>query len=156
MRRCSSTKKSNWRSPHAGRSRIANPSPPCAAREKIALASHDDATHAHVAESHQLGSVIAEFPTTFEAAEASRKHGMNVLMGAPNIVRGGSHSGNVAASELAQLGLLDILSSDYYPASLLDAAFRVADDQSNRFTLPQAVKLVTKNPAQALNLGIAG
>ena len=78
----------------------------CRAR-KIALASHDDATHAHVAESHQLGSVIAEFPTTFEAAEASRKHGMNVLMGAPNIVRGGSHSGNVAASELAQLGLLD-------------------------------------------------
>ncbi|HGX3639740.1 TPA: alpha-D-ribose 1-methylphosphonate 5-triphosphate diphosphatase [Escherichia coli] len=123
----------------------------CRAR-KIALASHDDATHAHVAESHQLGSVIAEFPTTFEAAEASRKHGMNVLMGAPNIVRGGSHSGNVAASELAQLGLLDILSSDYYPASLLDAAFRVADDQSNRFTLSQAVKLVTKNPAQALNL----
>ncbi|MBA1935526.1 alpha-D-ribose 1-methylphosphonate 5-triphosphate diphosphatase, partial [Escherichia coli] len=112
----------------------------------------DDATHAHVAQSHQLGSVIAEFPTTFEAAEASRKHGMNVLMGAPNIVRGGSHSGNVAASELAQLGLLDILSSDYYPASLLDAAFRVADDQSNRFTLPQAVRLVTKNPAQALNL----
>ncbi|EIJ6828902.1 ATP-binding cassette domain-containing protein [Escherichia coli] len=123
----------------------------CHARQ-IALASHDDATHAHVAESHQLGSVIAEFPTTFEAAEASRKHGMNVLMGAPNIVRGGSHSGNVAASELAQLGLLDILSSDYYPASLLDAAFRVADDESNRFTLPQAVRLVTKNPAQALNL----
>ena len=123
----------------------------CRARH-IALASHDDATHAHVAESHQLGSVIAEFPTTFEAAQASRKHGMNVLMGAPNIVRGGSHSGNVAASELAQLGLLDILSSDYYPASLLDAAFRVADDESNRFTLPQAVKLVTKNPAQALNL----
>lgn len=63
----------------------------CRARQ-IALASHDDATHAHVAESHQLGSVIAEFPTTFEAAEASRRHGMNVLMGAPNIVRGGSHS----------------------------------------------------------------
>lgn len=59
----------------------------CRARH-IALASHDDATHAHVAQSHQLGSVIAEFPTTFEAAEASRKHGMNVLMGAPNIVRG--------------------------------------------------------------------
>ncbi|GHL36837.1 hypothetical protein ECZU27_20030 [Escherichia coli] len=95
--------------------------------------------------------MIAEFPTTFEAAEASRKHGMNVLMGAPNIVRGGSHSGNVAASELAQLGLLDILFR-LLPASLLDAAFRVADDQSNRFTLPQAVKLVTKNPAQALNL----
>ena len=118
----------------------------------IALASHDDATHDHVRESHQLGSVIAEFPTTFEAAEASRAHGMNVLMGAPNIVRGGSHSGNVAASKLASLGLLDILSSDYYPASLLDAAFRVADDNSNCFTLSQAIRLVTKNPASALNL----
>ncbi len=116
----------------------------------IALASHDDATHDHVRESHQLGSVIAEFPTTFEAAEASRKHGMNVLMGAPNIVRGGSHSGNVAASKLASLGLLDILSSDYYPASLLDAAFRVADDEGNSFTLPQAIRLVTKTrPARS-------
>ena len=127
--RCSSTKRSSWRSPprwSPAESRIHRR--PCRARQ-IALASHDDATHAHVAESHQLGSVIAEFPTTFEAAEASRKHGMNVLMVAPNIVRGGSHSGNVAASELAQLGLLDILSSDYYPASLLDAAFRVADDE---------------------------
>ena len=118
----------------------------------IALASHDDATEAHADESHKLGSVIAEFPTTAEAAHASHQRGLQVMMGAPNIVRGGSHSGNVAAHELASLGVLDILSSDYYPASLLDAAFRVADDESNRFTLPQAVKLVTKNPAQALNL----
>ena len=118
----------------------------------IALASHDDATHDHVVESHQLGSVIAEFPTTFEAAESSRRHGMNVLMGAPNIVRGGSHSGNVAAHKLAALGLLDILSSDYYPASLLDAAFRVADDDNNACTLPQAIHLVTRNPARSLNL----
>jgi alpha-D-ribose 1-methylphosphonate 5-triphosphate diphosphatase len=121
-------------------------------QRNIALASHDDATREHVVESHQIGSVIAEFPTTFEAAESSRQHGMNVLMGAPNIVRGGSHSGNVAAHQLASLGLLDILSSDYYPASLLDAAFRVADDDDNAFTLPQAIRLVTKNPAQALNL----
>ena len=119
---------------------------------QIALASHDDATHDHVVESHLLGSVIAEFPTTFEAAESSRRHGMNVLMGAPNIVRGGSHSGNVAAHQLASLGLLDILSSDYYPASLLDAAFRVADDKNNGFTLAQAINLVTQNPARALNL----
>ncbi|WP_447215268.1 alpha-D-ribose 1-methylphosphonate 5-triphosphate diphosphatase [Citrobacter pasteurii] len=123
---------------------------------QIALASHDDATHDHVLESHQLGCVIAEFPTTFEAAEASRRHGMNVLMGAPNIVRGGSHSGNVAAHKLAELGLLDILSSDYYPASLLDAAFRVADDDANRFTLSQAIRLVTRNPARALNLDDRG
>lgn len=127
----------------------------CRARN-IALASHDDATAVHVVESHDLGSVIAEFPTTLEAAQASRQHGMSVLMGAPNIVRGGSHSGNVAAHQLAQVGLLDILSSDYYPASLLDAAFRVANDESNSFTLPQAVALVTSNPAKALNLADRG
>ena len=120
--------------------------------QNIPLASHDDATHHHVQESHALGSVIAEFPTTLEAAQASRLHGMNVLMGAPNIVRGGSHSGNVAAHQLAHLGLLDILSSDYYPASLLDAAFRVARDESSAFTLPEAIRLVTRNPARALNL----
>ena len=123
---------------------------------KIALASHDDATREHVVESHQLGSTIAEFPTTLAAAEASRQHGMNVLLGAPNIVRGGSHSGNVAAHRLAADNLLDILSSDYYPASLLDAAFRIADDDGNRFTLPQAIRLVSKNPAQALGLGDRG
>jgi alpha-D-ribose 1-methylphosphonate 5-triphosphate diphosphatase len=123
---------------------------------RIALASHDDATAEHVLESHQLGSVIAEFPTTLAAAEASRRHGMNVLMGAPNIVRGGSHSGNVAAHQLAASNLLDILSSDYYPASLLDAAFRIADDHDNAFSLPQAIRLVSKNPAQALGLGDRG
>ena len=123
---------------------------------KIALASHDDATREHVVESHQLGSVIAEFPTTLAAAEATRQHGMNVLMGAPNIVRGGSHSGNVAAHQLAASNLLDILSSDYYPASLLDAAFRIADDHDNAFSLPQAIRLVSKNPAQALGLGDRG
>lgn len=122
----------------------------------LPLASHDDATREHVMESHQLGSVIAEFPTTFAAAEASREHGMSILMGAPNIVRGGSHSGNVAAHKLAQLGLLDVLSSDYYPASLLDAAFRIAVNEENDFSLPQAIRLVTKNPAQALNLSDRG
>lgn len=119
---------------------------------QIALASHDDATHEHVAESYRLGSVIAEFPTTLAAAQASHQHGMNVLMGAPNIVRGGSHSGNVAAHQLAASGQLDILSSDYYPASLLDAAFRIADSDDNAFTLAQAVRLVSKHPAQALGL----
>jgi alpha-D-ribose 1-methylphosphonate 5-triphosphate diphosphatase len=118
----------------------------------ISLASHDDATAAHVEESLALGSVIAEFPTTEEAARASHHSGLQVLMGAPNIVRGGSHSGNVAAHHLASLGLLDILSSDYYPASLLDAVFRIANDQGNVFSLAQAVKLVTRNPANALGL----
>ncbi len=100
--------------------------------------------------------MIAEFPTTLAAAQASRQHGMHVLMGAPNIVRGGSHSGNVAAHQLASHGLLDILSSDYYPASLLDAAFRIADAEDNAFTLPQAIRLVSQHPAQALGLDDRG
>ena len=119
---------------------------------QIPLASHDDATHAHVQESQAIGSAIAEFPTTAEAARASRELGLQVLMGAPNIVRGGSHSGNVAAADLAAAGQLDILSSDYYPASLLDAAFRLARDERNAFDLPAAIALVTRNPARAINL----
>ncbi len=122
----------------------------------IALASHDDATVAHVEESYSVGSAIAEFPTTLEAARASRHRAMQVLMGAPNIVRGGSHSGNVAAWELASHDLLDMLSSDYYPASLLDAAFRLAADERNRLELPQAIALVTCNPARAIGLSDRG
>ncbi|MBW1252724.1 alpha-D-ribose 1-methylphosphonate 5-triphosphate diphosphatase [Pantoea allii] len=118
----------------------------------IAIASHDDATEAHVEESHGVGSAIAEFPTTLEAAKASRYRNMQVLMGAPNIVRGGSHSGNVGAWELASHGMLDILSSDYYPGSLLDAAFRLAADERNALSLPQTIALVTCNPARALGL----
>ncbi|MCP2232985.1 alpha-D-ribose 1-methylphosphonate 5-triphosphate diphosphatase [Erwinia aphidicola] len=118
----------------------------------IPLASHDDATDQHVVESKGVGSTIAEFPTTVEAARASHEMGLQVLMGAPNIVRGGSHSGNVSAAELASLGLLDILSSDYYPGSLLDAAFRIARDEQNGIALPAAVALVTRNPAQSIGL----
>lgn len=118
----------------------------------IPVASHDDATEAHVDESHAVGSVIAEFPTTLDAAKASRQRAMKILMGAPNIVRGGSHSGNVAAAELAAHGLLDILSSDYYPASQLDATFSIAFAEDNPYDLPAAVALVTRNPAQSIGL----
>lgn len=127
----------------------------CRARN-IAIASHDDATTAHVRESHAIGSAIAEFPTTLEAAAASRACGMQILMGAPNIVRGASHSGNVAAWQLAERGLLDILSSDYYPASLLDAVFRLVADERNTLDLPQAAALVSRNPARALGLNDRG
>lgn len=68
----------------------------------LSVASHDDATLAHVRESAGYGMAIAEFPTTVEAARASHEHGLQVLMGAPNVVRGGSHSGNVAAAQLAE------------------------------------------------------
>ncbi len=89
----------------------------------VALASHDDATDAHVREAVSDGVAIAEFPTTREAARLSHDAGIRVLMGAPNLVRGGSHTGNVSAQDLAREGLLDILSSDYVPSSLLWGAF---------------------------------
>ncbi|CDT85377.1 alpha-D-ribose 1-methylphosphonate 5-triphosphate diphosphatase [Vibrio coralliirubri] len=118
----------------------------------IPTASHDDATSAHVTESKELGMVIAEFPTTVEAAQRSHELGLKVMMGAPNVIRGGSHSGNVAAHELASLGVLDILSSDYYPVSLLDAVFTLVNDERNNLDVAQAVQLATLNPAQALGL----
>jgi alpha-D-ribose 1-methylphosphonate 5-triphosphate diphosphatase len=81
----------------------------------------------------------------------SRAAGMKVLMGAPNVVRGGSHSGNIAASDLAADGLLDVLSSDYFPLSLLHAAFKIADDIEG-LALPEAVRMVSFNPAEAAGL----
>lgn len=120
-------------------------------RRGLALASHDDATIEHVAESVEYGTRVAEFPTTREAAEASHRHGLAVMMGAPNVVRGGSHSGNIAAAELVSLGVLDVLSSDYYPAALLDAVFRIAATEGG-YSLPRAVATATRTPAQAVGL----
>lgn len=118
----------------------------------IAIASHDDATLAHAKESADFGMQVAEFPTTLVAASASHEMGLKVLMGAPNIVRGGSHSGNIAAKDLASAGVLDILSSDYYPSALLSAAFMVAEMPDNDYSLTDAIRLVTANPAEAANL----
>ena len=119
--------------------------------QNIVMASHDDATEDHVLESATLGMRIAEFPTTVEAAMHSVSKSLKVLMGAPNIVRGGSHSGNVAASALAKEDLLHILSSDYYPGSLIQAAFILTEDEIG-FDLPKAIRCVSKNPAEAVNL----
>ncbi|HWA20429.1 MAG TPA: alpha-D-ribose 1-methylphosphonate 5-triphosphate diphosphatase [Devosia sp.] len=114
----------------------------------ITLASHDDATLEHVGEAIAQGIDVAEFPTTREAAQASHQAGLAVLMGAPNVVRGGSHSGNVSASSLVEDGILDILSSDYIPFSLMQAVFALgAGDRS--VSLPDAVRLVSKHPAEA-------
>ena len=116
----------------------------------LPMASHDDATVAHVQESATLGMVIAEFPTTDAAAATSHQHGLKVMMGAPNIVRGRSHSGNIAASTLADKGMLDILSSDYYPSSLLHAALNLTHHHSN-YSLPAAIRTISKAPAQSAN-----
>lgn len=116
----------------------------------IRLASHDDATSAHVDEAIEAGVTIAEFPTTLEAAQAARRAGMSIIGGAPNVVRGGSHSGNISALDLARADLLDVLSSDYVPASLLPAAFRLSSDLD--IPLPRAVAKVSANPATAAGL----
>jgi len=113
------------------------------------LASHDDTTIEQVAVSAGHGIRLAEFPTTIEAARACHDHDIAVMMGAPNVIRGGSHSGNVAAEDLARLDLLDILSSDYVPSALLTAATRLGNlwgDMSRGFAT------VTSGPANAAGL----
>ncbi|WP_237477682.1 alpha-D-ribose 1-methylphosphonate 5-triphosphate diphosphatase [Lichenibacterium dinghuense] len=125
----------------------------CRARG-VTVASHDDATAAHVGEAVALGVTLAEFPTTIEAARASHAAGLSVLMGGPNVVRGGSHSGNVSASALLAEGLLDVLSSDYVPFSLLQAAFGLAE--TGTLDLPAAARLVSTNPARAARLDDRG
>jgi alpha-D-ribose 1-methylphosphonate 5-triphosphate diphosphatase len=116
----------------------------CSARA-IPLASHDDTLIEHVEQAAAEGIVIAEFPTTRVAAEEAHKRGIATIMGAPNVVRGGSHSGNVSALELAQAGLLDIMSSDYVPSSLLTAAFELVEKAG--WTLPRAIATVSYEPA---------
>ncbi len=113
------------------------------------LASHDDTEVAHVEASARHGARIAEFPTTLEAARACREHGIAVMMGAPNLLRGGSHSGNVAAGDLAAEGLLDILSSDYAPGSLLMAAVKLGEEAGD---LSRGFAAVSRAPARATGL----
>jgi len=117
----------------------------------IPLATHDDARAEHVDEAVALGACLTEFPTSLEAAAAARRLGLPTLMGSPNLIRGGSHSGNVAASELVAAGLLDMFASDYIPASLLQAAFRLTDRRFG-YSVPAAVAMVTSRPAQAVGL----
>jgi alpha-D-ribose 1-methylphosphonate 5-triphosphate diphosphatase len=121
----------------------------------IAFASHDDATLEQVAEAVADGVSIAEFPTTLAAARASHEAGLQVLMGAPNVVRGQSHSGNISAVELAEAGVLDVLSSDYIPLALLQAAF-VLPQRAATISLPAAIAMVTRHPAAAAGLDDRG
>jgi alpha-D-ribose 1-methylphosphonate 5-triphosphate diphosphatase len=117
------------------------------------LASHDDTEARHVARSAEHGAQFAEFPTTVEAAQACTDHGIKVMMGAPNLIRGGSHSGNVAARELAEADLLDIVSSDYVPSSLLSAALMLGDLWGS---VPRGIATVTTAPADAVGLSDRG
>jgi alpha-D-ribose 1-methylphosphonate 5-triphosphate diphosphatase len=121
----------------------------------IPLASHDDTTEENVTDAIRDRVSVAEFPTTMEAARGLHGAGIDILMGAPNVVRGGSHSGNIAAVDLAREGLLDILSSDYVPSSLLMGALQLPK-QVAAIDLAAAVRTVTKTPAEAVGLGDRG
>ncbi|MEO1375930.1 MAG: phosphonate metabolism protein PhnM [Cyanobacteria bacterium J06635_10] len=116
----------------------------------ISLATHDDATIEHVQEAIENKAVIAEFPTTLEAAKASHNEGLKVLMGAPNLVLGGSHSGNVSAMELVLQDLVDVISSDYVPQSLLQSIFIIARKTGK--PIYQTMRLVNSNPAASIYL----
>lgn len=113
------------------------------------LASHDDTEVAHVTQSARRGAKLAEFPTTLHAARACHAAGIAVMMGAPNLLRGGSHSGNVAAQTLADAGMLDILSSDYAPSSLLMAATKLGQEGGD---MAKGIATVTTAPARAAGL----
>jgi alpha-D-ribose 1-methylphosphonate 5-triphosphate diphosphatase len=121
-----------------------------AASARIRLLAHDVVSAEEIADVRTRGARVAEFPTTLEAARAAREAGMPVVMGAPNVLRGGSHSGNIGARDVAAAGLVDALASDYAPPALLAAAIRLADD--GVLPLTEAVGLVTSGPARTAGL----
>ena len=120
----------------------------------IPVATHDDTTEDDIILAKQSGAVISEFPTTEEAAAAAKAAGLGTIAGAPNVVRGGSHSKNVAVADLAVAGTLDGLSSDYVPASLLQAVLKL--DRDHGIALPQAMAMVTWKVADMLGLADRG
>lgn len=122
--------------------------------DNIVFASHDDTTREHVLDGIRDGVKISEFPCSLEAAKEAKKHGLFTIAGAPNVVRGGSHSGNVSAAELLEHQVLDGLSSDYVPSSLLQAVFTIAD--IDEWDLSKAAALVTANNADMANLDDRG
>lgn len=116
----------------------------------ITLASHDDHTPEKVDTLFEVGAQIAEFPVALEAAERARERGMTIVVGAPNVLRGGSQSGNIAAGDLIRHGLADIICADYHAPSMLAAVFRIVDEGLR--DIPSAVRMVTLTAAQAVGL----
>jgi alpha-D-ribose 1-methylphosphonate 5-triphosphate diphosphatase len=125
-----------------------------ARRKGIPLLSHDDRHAEDHAFFTTLGCMISEFPTTDEVAALAAKDGKETVFGAPNVVRGGSHTGCPTAADMAQAGICTILASDYYYPALLEAPFRLARDK--RLPFEKAWSLVSENPARALGLADRG
>jgi alpha-D-ribose 1-methylphosphonate 5-triphosphate diphosphatase len=120
----------------------------------LALASHDDDSAEKVAQMHDLGVTISEFPVTLPAAEEARRRGLWTLMGAPNALRGQSMSGNLSATDATRAGLLTVIAADYHPAAFVPGMFRLADVASGG--LPEAVAMATANAALAAGLADRG
>lgn len=124
-------------------------------KESIPLMSHDDESPDHVEESWDNGCIASEFPVSIAAARLAHERGMLNVMGAPNFVRGASHSGNLGARDCAEAGLLDVLASDYIPLSMIRAAFQLTEAPFN-WTLADAIATVTYNPARIAGLSDRG
>lgn len=120
----------------------------------LPLASHDDDSAEGVATNYADGIRISEFPVVMEAAMEAKRLGVEVIAGAPNIVRGGSHSGNVAAKDLVRAGAVDVLASDYVPPAMIEAAWLSA--ATGDVTLPQAVAMITDRAARMVGLADRG
>jgi len=119
----------------------------------ISIASHDDDSSQKVELVHSIGARISEFPVTLDAANRTRELGMTICMGAPNVVLGRSTSGNLSSIQAVAAGLVDVLCSDYNPASMLYSPFILW--KQGILTLPDAVKMVTLNPAKAVGMDYA-
>lgn len=117
---------------------------------EIAIASHDDDSLEKLDLVHGFGTTISEFPITLEVAKRAKELGMYTTAGAPNVLLGGSHSGNLGAADAIQNGLIDILCSDYYPAAMLHSVFELVEKHS--MDLVEMMKLVTINPAKAVKM----
>lgn len=122
-----------------------------ARKHNIAVASHDDDSVEKIEDNIKLGVSISEFPINIETAKKAKEAGLYPLLGAPNILLGGSHSGNLSAEAAIKEGCGDILCSDYYPQALLRAVFYLSD--KGILSLPQACALVSLNPAKAVGMG---
>lgn len=124
------------------------------ALNRIMLSTHDDDTVEKVDAQIAIGATVSEFPVTVEAAQRARERGMTIIIGAPNVMRGGSQSGNLAASVLIEADLADAICADYHAPSLIPAAFKIA--QSGMRDLPAAIRMITDAPARAVGLDRIG
>jgi alpha-D-ribose 1-methylphosphonate 5-triphosphate diphosphatase len=121
-----------------------------ARKHNVAIASHDDDTIEKLEVNKEFGTTISEFPISMDVAKKAHEMGFYTIAGTPNILLGGSHSGNLAAHEAIGEGVVDILCSDYYPASILHSVFKLHRDYGH--DLVEMFKLITVNPAKAVNI----